>query len=453
LGNHFSSNEFRSFCCFGHKGENVSLELFNCLCILPSTQWYVGLNSDSLGVIQASALDSLASQEGQINKLLLATKNITTLLMNVLKFHPESEYILSHIPRDNKIPSPWTLGILGLQRVVSTFVLPPLAELRRRITLSLDAGVLKKRDAPGTRLFSQVCGFLWQKLDDSFDVNRVYLEVCSSFPHYLEKLLGDGDKTLDQLAGVEVVRRYPAVEALVKDALSRGQKQEIQAADLKLADGSLGGTVFAIHNAHYSVEWLAAYLVDTDNNVFMEDVRAGTLFAKERLLRIFSTNHTNEVPAWVQFGEKGSTYLYFSRLASSAEQSWLKISSYIINLLIDTINKKLDELNTFGKYRLQYVQYDTGVVALGNPSTSSLGAHQDGKPGIVCSHTPGFSRFMLMVPTMAFQNHCAPTANISWYRSDDPKKEKQATFTHDFFINHFQLMGVNDHFHHEVRLD
>jgi hypothetical protein len=57
----------------------------------------------------------------------------------------------------------------------------------------------------------------------------------------------------------------------------------------------------------------------------------------------------------------------------------------VINLLIDAINKKLDQLNTYGKYQLQHVQYDTGVVALGNPSTSSLGAHpHDGKPGIVC---------------------------------------------------------------------
>jgi hypothetical protein len=93
-------------------------------------------------------------------------------------------------------------------------------------------------------------------------------------------------------------------------------------------DGSLGGTVFAIHKAHYSVEWLAAYPVNTNNNFFMEDVRAGSLFAKERLLHLFSTNHTHKVPTWLQFGDKGSIYLYLSRLAPSAEQSWLKMSSY-----------------------------------------------------------------------------------------------------------------------------
>jgi hypothetical protein len=73
------------------------------------------------------------------------------------------------------------------------------------------------------------------------------------------------------------------------------------------------------------------------------------------------------------------------------------------------------------------------VVALGNPTASSLGPHQDGKPGIVCPHTFSFSRFMLMVPTMAFQNNCGPTATVSWFRSDNPKKIKQATFTHVFF--------------------
>ena len=107
-------------------------------------------------------------------------------------------------------------------------------------------------------------------------------------------------------------------------------------------------------------------------------------------------------------------------------------------------------LETEGNYKLLPYTYDTGVVSLGDPTTSSLAAHQDGKPGIVCPHTPSFSRFMLMVPTLAFQNNCGPTATVSWFRSDDKKKVKQATFTHDFLINHFQLMQVNDKFEHEV---
>ncbi len=41
LTNYFSSNDFRSLCCFGHKGDDVSLKLFNSSGILPSTDWAV----------------------------------------------------------------------------------------------------------------------------------------------------------------------------------------------------------------------------------------------------------------------------------------------------------------------------------------------------------------------------------------------------------------------------
>jgi hypothetical protein len=101
--------------------------------------------------------------------------------------------------------------------------------------------------------------------------------------------------------------------------LSRGQKHGLELVDLKLADGGLGGTVFTLHNAHYSVEWIASYLVDTDNDSFMEDVRAASLAKKKRLLRIFSTCHTGDEPGWMQFGDKASVFIYLSRLASATE--------------------------------------------------------------------------------------------------------------------------------------
>ncbi len=174
-------------------------------------------------------------------------------------------------------------------------------------------------------------------------------------------------------------------------------------------DGSLGGTVFAIHNAHCSVEWIAAYLVDTDNQVFMEDVRAASMSEKERLLRIFFTYHSQDHPSWMQFGNSKDVFVCLSRLASAAEQGFLKIQSCVINLLIDDINKAVQSLDTHGKHALEHCHCDTGVVSLGNPMTSSLAGHQDGKPGIVCPHTPSFSISMLMVPTMAIQNNCDPT--------------------------------------------
>ena len=454
LANHFVSNNFRSFCCFGHDGDEVSLELFNSLCILPSTDWNTRVDLDpNSSTIQPSLVESSFSAAnyrlGQ--KYDLAAQNILTLLTKILETHPDGEYILGFVSRS--LAPPWSLAILGLKTQSSvSLVVPPIEELRRRISLSIAGALLKKQANPGCKFFSQDTGFLWQTIDDSFDVNKTYLKVCASFPKLLEKHLLDTGKTLDQLACVEVLHRYPKVEAVVRDALSRGRKHGIESVDLKLADGSLGGTVFALHNAHYSVEWIASYLVDTDNNVFMQDVRAESLSEKERLLRIFSTYHTHRQPSWIQFGDKASVFIYLSRLASAAEQGFLKIQSYVINLLIDDINHSLQLIDTHGKYRLEHFQYDTGVVALGNPTNSSLGPHRDGKPGIVCPHTFSFSEFMLMVPTMAFQNHCGPTATVSWYLKDQANKTKQATFIHDFFINHFQLMGVNANFVHEVSI-
>ncbi len=454
LSKHFANNEFRSHCCFGHSNADVSLELFNSLCVLPSTDWTVHLvASDHSPILQPSHADVSSAQLAYDQKFKLISTNISTLLVNIANLHPLKDQIRSSMTRSPTLSTPWILSILGRKRQSSTtnFVAPPLEELRRRISASINGALTKQLTHPSTKLFSQETGLLWQSLDDSFDVHKVYLDVCSAFPKRLEKLLLQSGKTLDKLAGVEVVHRYHGVEAIVRDALSRGQKHGFESKDLKLADGSLGGTIFAIHNAHYSVEWIAAYLVDTDNNLFMEDVRAASLSHKERLLRIFSTYHTSDQPSWIQFGGKmANPFIYLSRLASAAEQGFLKIQSYVINLLIDDITEALKPLDINGRFKLEHYSFDTGVVSLGNPTTSSLAAHQDGKPGIVCPHTPSFSRFMLMVPTMAFQNNCGATATVSWFRSDDPKKETKATFTHDFFINHFQLMQVNDKFHHEV---
>jgi hypothetical protein len=166
---------------------------------------------------------------------------------------------------------------------------------------------------------------------------------------------------------------------------------------LLLADGTLGGTVFARHNSGFvSVEWLSAYLVSTDNNFFMTDVRALAMNGKERILRIFSANHTYHDPTWLQFGEKKSAHLYLSQRATVADESWLKISSYITNLLIGTINQRLNVL-ACGRYQqLDPVIYDVGVVTLGNPSVSgSIGPHADGKHGLLCASTPGYGRFQM----------------------------------------------------------
>jgi hypothetical protein len=45
--NQLASNDFWSLCCFGHKGDDVSLELFNASHVFPSTDWAVHLVANS----------------------------------------------------------------------------------------------------------------------------------------------------------------------------------------------------------------------------------------------------------------------------------------------------------------------------------------------------------------------------------------------------------------------
>jgi hypothetical protein len=181
----------------------------------------------------------------------------------------------------------------------------------------------------------------------------------------------------------------------------------------------------------------------------MADFRALAMHGKERLLRIVAANHTYNEPTWLQFGEAKSVHLYLSQRASVAEESWLKISSYIINLLIGSINQQLNVL-TCGRYKLEQVNCNVGVVTLGNPSACGIGAHSDGKNGQMCANTPGYGRFQMNVVTLGVQNHCGATSRRSWWLKNDLQKTTSAHFEHDFFIIHCQTMGVQESILHDV---
>ena len=60
---HFCYDEnrmnFRSLCCFGRAGINVSLDFFNQLCILPKTKWGIKLSNPGSSV----AVSTLNTEE------------------------------------------------------------------------------------------------------------------------------------------------------------------------------------------------------------------------------------------------------------------------------------------------------------------------------------------------------------------------------------------------------
>jgi hypothetical protein len=355
------------------------------------------------------------------------------------------------------IPGEWKNCILGKpDRTVDLKIddVPSLEELQDRIRKSIEFSCAKKKNNPKAKFFTHESGLAWRPTtnDDTFDVEAIYMKAGSEFKDLLEKLLKDTGKTLDQLAGVYPTRRYPDVEEVVRQGFAGAKLQGMKSLDLLLDDGSIGGTVIAMHNEGFlSPEWIAAYLVDTDQNHFMVDERAQIKNNKERYLRIFSVDHDFENPTWMQFGKTNNVYLYLSQRASAAEESWLKIISYVVNLLIDDINRRLDSV-TGSRFQLEQMFFDVGVESLADPSSGAFARHQDGFPGLIDALVRGFSRINLIVPTFSIQNHFAETTKIAWYKAGDLKGKEVGSFKHDFFIFHWQLLGVNANFEHEVSL-
>jgi hypothetical protein len=456
LNSHFQEDakgmEFRSLCCYGRVGEKVPLKLFNQLCILPNTGWGFQLESKRATIVP-SALREEQTYAYLSDFAATVAGILHAILKGVIGAHPKGDLILDFIPVDG-IPPTWFQAVIGSVYSTDPFPLPSVSILRDRMSHCLDRALQQKPSSPRTILFfCAESGAYWQEDNDSFDSKKFYLECCSEFPTYLEDLLMQKRTTLDKLAGLkEPTNRHYDVEAMVEDAYSRATKKGMEKADLELSDGSLGGTVFAMHNGMLSAQWVASYLVDTDNNLFMEDVRAKIMNAKERMLRIFSTDHTFHNPTWLQFGSQEKIYLYLSQRASTAEEGWLTIANYVINLLIDYINLRLDADDKGKEFKLERVDYTVGVASIANPAFGLFSLHSDAKPGIVDSASAMYSKFMLMVPTLGIQNHCAPTCDISWVGKDDAAERKLASFTHDFVITHWQLMNVNEMFKHQVRI-
>jgi hypothetical protein len=454
------SEQFRSFCCFGHNDAPVSLDLFNQLCILPSTDWQVSLYRNTAhDSIEPISLSATAINKLKLDSFVSATDNVRQLFGGIRvspEFHKDQHTITAGIPSSGISPS-WTSAILGL-KTNSTYIslIPPTSVLRERITCSLKYSLLKKKEGSGLfRFFCSESGSAWQRVvDNSFDVNAFYLKACSEFPAHLDNMMKEENTTLDKLAGVVPAQRYLEVEAIVADMYCRANNTGMESADLPLEDGTLGGTVFAMHNGMLSAEWVASYLVDTDNNAFMKDHRAEKQSNKSRLLRVYSTNHSHGEPNWLQFGETSGVYLFLSQRASAAEEGWLKIGSYVINLLIEMINKKLDvegfHPNANKRYMLEKVVYDMGVANLAHPVVGNYAYHHDVKEGMLHPQIRAYLPFFMCVPTFAVQNHCAPSTTISWRRVTDSTNTLLASFTQDFLMMHFQLFNVQTAFKHGV---
>jgi hypothetical protein len=447
---------FRSMSCFGSTETCVSLETFNRFVVQPASNFDIQLAAPSSHVpIQFQMVSVNRKRELHRTTLMHAHASVDFVLDHVIKLHPGRAAINCYLP--NNIPIIWKNSILGKvdKSKVDIIHLPSLDQLQHRIRTSLDVGVAAKQLNTRFHFFSKETGDAWQETatDKCFDIDSVYLQACAEFPNYLRSLLDEKSTTLDKLAGVDPSGYYPEVEAIVRDGFDRASTSGIESHDMFLADGlTLGGTVLALHNECLSAEWLASYLVDTDNNFFMDDRRAKLQNDKDRLLRVFSNYHSFQQPTWLLFGETKNVYLYLSQRASVAEEGWLKIASYLIKLEIDYINSSLLKIPGSKQFRLDPNVHalDTGVIGLGDPSLSSFASHTDNRTGLTHPSIPGYSSFFLQVPTLAISNYQSPATHITWFLNDDKSEKPTAKISHDFVILHAQLMAVQENFKHKV---
>jgi hypothetical protein len=445
---------FRSMICYGRDDLLVSLEDVNNFIVLPQSQFAMELCLSTVSTVhvpirfQSVSVDT--KKQLHHDTLTRAHASVDFVLTYVTEHCFENNDDVAFYASKSP-PLVWKNCILGKddRSELKIVDVPSLEDLQDRIRKSIEFSCAQKEKNPKAKFFTRLSALAWQSTAQKIDPKPIYLEACSHFKDHLEQILKEKGTTLDVLAGVVPPRRYPRVEAVVREGFKRSRLKGMHSKDLLLEDKTLGGTVIVMHNEGFlSPEWIAAYLVDTDNNHFMQDVRAEKANNKDRLLRIFSANHDFEFPTWIQFGATKNVYLYLSQQASAAEHGWLTIVSYVTNLLIDFVNKKLDQA-TANRYRLEQVVFDTGVASLANPSVGSFSKHQDGFDGLIHATTKGYSRFLLMVPTFAIQNHCAPTSHISWYQNGGTNSVV-ASFAHDFLIQHWQLIGVNHNFVHDV---
>jgi hypothetical protein len=403
-------------------------------------------------------IDSAIRVELNKNIFIWGYKMVDFVLNFVTLSHPRYSEILFF--RKSRIPDKWKNGILGKhnRKTLEPFCLPSILTIQTRIQEAIEFSFLQKLSNPFSFFFNQASGLSWLPSSSPppvvIDYEKITLESVSLFSQHLDSLLHDSQQTLDELAGVVILVKHPPVVRAVRRLMKLAPPPHVEKIDLKTRrgpDGKLGGTVIAIHQ-FLSAEFLAYYLVDHDSAcAYMQDIRSA--HKKDRKLRVASIHHVSNQPIWLQFGSGDSAYLYLSRAASAAEEKWLIIVNYVMNLLVQFVNTSIESAclphNVPKDKLLRLRQYGTLVGNTGHPSTGNYGRHHDAKPGLVDPSDPSYSRFQIMVPTLCLQNHPVSNTRISWFPNEDPTWAA-GSVSHEFCLFHIQGVGVQEHFEHEV---
>ena len=445
---------FRSMICYGCGGVAVSFSDFNTFIVAPQSKFVLQLQSSSVHLpIRLQRASSEATKELRANTLKQAQASVKFMLQYVSKNffagNTDIEFFSS------SIPTTWTNCIItGLveRHDLSSVDCPLLADLQHRIIKSLEYSVALKLVNPRSRFFSADSAVAWKKDSvDNTDYDKLYLKACSDFPDHLADLLGS-DLYLDELAGVEVSHSYPEVEKRFEKLYEKAPPRRVQGVDLQLGKENveIGGTVVALHQ-YLSPKFLAYYTVDHDASCsYMRDERSE--HKKERKIRVASMDHVDTKPTWLQFGDSVDVYLYLSQKASAAEEKWLFIVNYVMNLLVGMVNSRVKATQGGKGRRLELLRkrdYRVAVGSASNPLEGNYGKHGDAKNGIVIHGDIDYSTYQLMVPTLCIQNYAHANTKIQWSPVSDPSYTA-GVVTQECILFHIQLLNVNELFQHWV---
>ena len=442
---------FRSMICYGCDDILVSITDFNNFVVLPGSQFAMELIHTSVHTpIHFRRVSTIAKKELHHNTLRRAYASVDFVLQHVTKHYFAGN---ADIAYHTKVPLKWKNGIIGNVDRAELKILhtPSLEDLHHRIRTSLEFSCVQKKNNPGSFFYSSASALAWKANRPKIDYDILYLQGCSDFPTYLAELIGP-DQYLDHLAGVVVNHSYPEVEARFQKMYDQAPARHIDGHDLKLGKDTceIGGTVVAIHQ-YVSPSFLAYYTVDHDAScAYMRDERSSR--KKNRKIRVASVDHVDTKPIWLQFGETNDVYLYLSQKASAAEEKWLCIVNFVMNLLVDFVNKRIKEKHGQNTHEFELMrkrEYGVIVASASNPLEGNFGWHKDGKNGIVAAGDAKYSSFQLMVPTLCLQNYAHPNTTIEWAPVTDPTYIA-GSIVQECILVHIQLLAVNEKFIHHV---
>ena len=445
---------FRSMICYGCGGVSVSLAEFNTFIVAPKSKFVLQLQTTSSHLpIRLQRASTEATKELRANTRKQAHASVKFMLQYVSQNFFFGNKDIEFFSED--IPDRWTNCIIAgmVERsILNSVDCPSLSDLQHRIIKSLEYSVALKLVKPRSWFFSVESAQAWKKeSEDTTDYDKLYLKACSDFPEHLADLLGS-QLYLDELAGVEVSHSYPEVEKRFQLLYGKAPPRTVQGVDLQLGKDNveIGGTVVALHQ-YLSPKFLAYYTVDHDASCsYMRDERSE--HKKERKIRVASMDHVDTKPTWLQFGDSVDVYLYLSQKASAAEEKWLFIVNYVMNLLVEMVNSRVKATIGGKGRRLELMRkrdYRVAVGSASNPLEGNYGKHGDAKNGIVIPGDIDYSTYQLMVPTLCIQNYAHANTKIQWSPVSDPAYTA-GVVTQECVLFHIQLLNVNELFQHWV---